>query len=230
MTRLLAPLEKLDTLLEDIIEAEDQLPPDADIADLSAEFFSALTVDTSQPLLHPSVVRKLTTYIAKVARPGKRARQNTRDSSRKATPKSSKIAISDLDTTVLGRVIRLLERSVKAGEDLDPFGALRHDNNANCEPRSPSKKAAKKKSSKVEDQRSTSKTPHIGEEVEADRDSPSAEGPSEVDLHILTRTLQAARDSVYAADCCIALLSADRLTKQVGGTFIGGGVFSLNVH
>lgn len=37
----------------------------------------------------------------------------------------------------------------------------------------------------------------------------------EMDYEKLTRDLEIARDSILAADCCIALLGSDRLTKQV---------------
>jgi cohesin loading factor subunit SCC2 len=38
---------------------------------------------------------------------------------------------------------------------------------------------------------------------------------TEMDYDKLTRVLELARDSILAADCCIALLGSDRLTKQV---------------
>ncbi|KAJ3559315.1 hypothetical protein NM688_g422 [Phlebia brevispora] len=210
-----APLDKLDTLFEDILEAEDTLPPDADLADLSYEFFSPLTTDSSHPLLHPNVIKKLTTYVSKVARPGKRSRQTTRDSTRttSGTPKA-KVSLRDLDTATLGRIFRLLERSVKAGEDLDPFSTLHH---VDSQPRSPSKKSTKKSATK-DKQRSKSKTPLTADNDEAptaDRGSPSPEGPADADLDALMHALQVARDSVQAADCCIMLLSSDKLTKQL---------------
>ena len=39
--------------------------------------------------------------------------------------------------------------------------------------------------------------------------------PASSDLVKLSTTLTIARDSVLAADCCIALLASDRLPKQV---------------
>ena len=35
------------------------------------------------------------------------------------------------------------------------------------------------------------------------------------DAHAISHTLEVTKDSVLAADCCIALLSSDRLNKQV---------------
>lgn len=85
------------------------------------------------------------------------------------------------------------------------------------QPRSPSKKSAKKKV-KTDDRHPDSRIPLAAENDKAedeDRPSSPSEGPSEIDLNILSKALQVARDSVYAADCCLALLSSDRLTKQV---------------
>jgi len=38
----------------------------------------------------------------------------------------------------------------------------------------------------------------------------------DVDYKKLTQDLDVAKESIFAADCCIALLGSDRLTKQVG--------------
>ena len=70
----IGPLEKLTSLLEDIFEAEDTLPADADLDSLSTEFFSLLTAEPARPQLHHNMIRKLTKYIGQVARPMKRLR------------------------------------------------------------------------------------------------------------------------------------------------------------
>ena len=224
------PLDKLDALLEDIFEAEDALSPDGDTSELSADFFSPLSTDCAHPFLHPTIVKKLTTHITKCTRSGKRSRQNTRDSSRttSGTPRA-KVGVSDLDTAALARVLRLLERSVKSGEDLDPFHTLHF---VDSQPRSPSKKSAKKKS-KADDRRSTSRTPHPienGEGEDENGNSPPPGGPSEVELDELSKLLHIARDSVYAADCCISLLSSDRLTKQVRITSTYNSWLNILIH
>jgi cohesin loading factor subunit SCC2 len=56
-----------------------------------------------------------------------------------------------------------------------------------------------------------------GDEPQADASTDAAEPPSvtNADLDILARSLELARDSILAAECCIALLGADRLPKQV---------------
>ena len=116
-----APLEKLITLLEDIFEAEDSLPVDADQECLPSDFFSPLTAEPSRPHLHPNLVRKLSKLICQVARPMKRLRSSTAAT---LTPRASgPCSISDVETTILSRILKILERSVRAGEDLDPFKA-----------------------------------------------------------------------------------------------------------
>jgi cohesin loading factor subunit SCC2 len=110
------PLEKLTSLIEDIFEAEDALPADIDINGQNHDFFSPLSIDCSRPLLSPTIVRKLT--IGQVARPTKRLRQTTGGAL--GTPRA-KGRMADVDTQILSRLLKLLDRSVKAGEDLEPF-------------------------------------------------------------------------------------------------------------
>jgi cohesin loading factor subunit SCC2 len=207
-----APLEKLITLLEDIFEAEDSLPVDVDQECLQADFFSPLTAEPSRPQLHPNLVRKLSKLISQVARPMKRLRSST---ATVHTPYNSGLCgIADVETTILSRVLKILERSVRAGEDLDPFKTDKPlDMRASVSPSKRSKVSAKKP---ISDQQLQSQT-LVGGEPQADASADPAELPSvtSADLDILTRTLEIARDSILAADCCIALLSADRLPKQV---------------
>ena len=212
----IAPLDKLTTLLEDIFEAEDSIAPDLEVSDLSAEFFSPHTTDTSRPLLHPHVVRKLTSQIGKAARPSKRLRLSARDGNVNGagTPRS-KGRIADVGTNMLTRTLRLLNRSAKVGEDLDPFQADRVGP-APPEPATPSKKKGKQKA--ADQNRSKSKTPKPGEgDADGDvamNDDTQSDGQT-FDAHTISHTLEVAKDSVLAADCCIALLSSDRLNKQV---------------
>ena len=154
-----APLDKLRCLLEDIFEAEDALPPDMDLNDLPPEFFSPLTKDSASPLLATSLVRKLTGYLTKIARPMKRMRQSTRDNSH-SKPLSKTKGLGDLGTASLSRMLRILERTVKAGEDLDPFETARL--HATFLPKSPTKKS-KVKVAKADDRRSKSNTPRPDE-------------------------------------------------------------------
>ncbi|KAJ3516976.1 hypothetical protein NLJ89_g794 [Agrocybe chaxingu] len=209
------PLEKLTSLIDDIFEAEDSLPPEVEASDLNHDFFSPLSSDCSRPLLCPAIIRKLTKYIGHVARPSKRLRQTTGGILN--TPRG-KERMADVDTQMLSRLMKILERSVKAGEVIDPF--VYHHPIPRSAQSSP-KKASSKKATKAKknDRRSRSRTPKDGadggdEETKEERhaDLPAT---TEVDLEQLTTLLDIARDSILAADCCIALLGSDRLTKQL---------------
>ena len=206
-----APLEKLITLLEDIFEAEDSLPVDVDQEFLPADFFSPLTAEPSRPQLHPNLIRKLSKLICQVARPMKRLRSSTTTA---FTPRASgPCSIADVETAILSRILKILERSVRAGEDLDPFKADKPlETRASA---SPSKKTKVSKKPTA-DQQLQSQT-LVGDEPQADASTDLAEPPSvtNADLDILAHSLELARDSILAADCCIALLGADRLPKQV---------------
>ncbi|KZT19995.1 ARM repeat-containing protein [Neolentinus lepideus HHB14362 ss-1] len=216
------PLEKLGSLFEDIFEAEDALPPDASIQDIPVEFFSALTVEDSQPLLHPNLIRKLTKYIGKVARPTKRLRLSAREANG-GTPRA-KGGVAELEVPSLSRILKMLERNVKAGVALEPFGNFVPS--ADRKSGSPSKSKASKKSSKGS--KKTGAPDSLasleqGSATGADDATESVAGESvqenrevtEADLDHLTRILETARDSILAADCCIALLASDRLPKQL---------------
>ncbi|GJE95924.1 sister chromatid cohesion protein-like protein [Phanerochaete sordida] len=204
------PVDKLVCLLEDIFEAEDALPPDMSVVDLPSEFFSPLTYDATSPLLAPSIVRKLTNYILKAARPMKRMRLSTRDTSHSKPPSKTR-GLANIETAQLSRILRMLERTVRAGEDLDPFGTVR--SYTAPVPKSPSKKKAKT-ASKGDDRRSKSKTPHPEEGIEDDS-VPDQIEVTEADMQALRRALDLAKDSIYAADCCLTLLGGERLTKQL---------------
>ncbi|KAF8879492.1 hypothetical protein BD779DRAFT_1551796 [Infundibulicybe gibba] len=200
-----APLEKLIALFEDIFEAEDVLPPDADLNELP-EFFSPLTTDSSHPLLHPNVIRKMTKYIGQVARPTKRLRHATTGAS--ATPRV-RGRMAEVETQTLSRILKMLDRNVRAAEDVDPFVHTPPPTTVN---KSPRKKALK---GKKPDRRSKSATPKDGGD---EADEPIVHAPPELtdaNFDKLTRIFDMARDSVLAAECCIALLGSDRLTKQL---------------
>lgn len=240
-----APLEKLTSLIEDIFEAEDTLPPDLDAdsaaLDLPHEFFSPLTTDFARPLLAPALVRKLTKYVNNVARPTKRLRRATLSSKPNsrtgagaggapgagATPRvAAGQRMAEVETQVLSRLLKMLERNVRAGEDVDPFiyagsaGAGAPLSGVSMSPRK--KKAGAAAGGKG---KTRSKTPGGEHEEVVDegrgRDSDEGKGGAaereltEADFENLTRLLEVARDSILAADCCIALLGSDRLAKQV---------------
>ncbi|KAI0088475.1 hypothetical protein BDY19DRAFT_165528 [Irpex rosettiformis] len=207
------PLEKFLGFVEDVFEAEDSLPPDIDPSDLPPEFFSPLTSDPSQAMLHRLVVNKLTKLIIKGS--GGHTRQATRDAVN-GSPRKVKRSFATVDTTVLSRLLRILERSVRAGEDLDPFKTASNEHarvpaKVELSPRKPPRK--KKGDNRA---RSKSATPHVNGEDEGTETANSAlQEVMEVDLEALSRALELARDSLAATDCCLALLSSDRLQKQL---------------
>lgn len=206
------PLEKLTSLIEDIFEAEDSLPPDVDPSDLS-EFFSLTTTDSTRPLLHPTIIRKLIKNIGHVARPTKRLRTAA---GVQGTPRG-KGRMAEVETQVLARLLKMLERNVKAGEDVDPF-LYTGPPVATGGGGSPSKKSPKKPArGKKGERRSKSRTPGGEEEAELAGSLGLGEVQElgDTELERLTTVLEIARDSILAADCCIALLGSDRLTKQV---------------
>jgi cohesin loading factor subunit SCC2 len=197
-------------LFEDIFEAEDALSPDIDISDLPTEFFSPLTVDCSTLLLHSSVVRRLSKYIDQVARPTKRIRLSARDGATggAGTPRS-KGRMAEVDTLMLSKALKILERSVRAGQDLDPFPNALHTQTSS--PRKTVPKKSSKSSKKAEDV-DHENTYHPSPESNGDG---QLRDLTDLQLEHLTRQLEVARDSILAADCCIALLGSDRLAKQV---------------
>lgn len=201
---------------------EDDLPPHAELQDLPPDFFSALTVDFSRPLLHPSTIRKLENLIGKTSRPTKRLRLASRDGNavNGATPKG-KGRMSQVDPSILSRTLKILERSVRIGEDLDPF---RYSAAAKADPKSPSKSPSKSAAAK---KASKGKKKGRGDSADEESHAGSADGMGmdedgnaeleveEADLENLTKVFEIAKESVMAADCCIALLASDRLAKQV---------------
>ncbi|KAK1217276.1 Sister chromatid cohesion protein 2 [Marasmius sp. AFHP31] len=196
-----AALQKLSTLIDDIFSTEDSLPSEAEASDLVLHYFSAHSTDYSRPLLCPPILRKLTQYITNVSRPLKRGRHG--GASALATPRNKGGRMTDMEPQTLSRLLRTLARSVKAGEDLDPFAITQH--RAISTPKSPSKSPSKKAAGK--------KKADEGEPEGAT--APEEQGPSDADFENLTRVLDIAKDSILAAECVVALLGSDRLTKQL---------------
>ncbi|KIJ14913.1 hypothetical protein PAXINDRAFT_163151 [Paxillus involutus ATCC 200175] len=207
-----APFGKLITLVEDIFEAEDSLAADVELADLPKEFFSALTADCSYPHLQQNVLRKLTKYISQLARPFKRSRRATREAGASSSAGTkTRETLGDIETPVLSRLMKILERSIKTGEDVDPLRASAHRPSA---PTSPSKS---KKGQKIP----------IGSDILGHQDSEMQNegGPpvhdshpqqlTDSNVHDLAVQLEIARDSILAAECCMALLCGEGLTKQL---------------
>ncbi|KAG2340137.1 hypothetical protein BDR05DRAFT_553803 [Suillus weaverae] len=211
------PLEKLSALIEDIFEAEDSLAVDIDVSELPKDFFSSLTTDCSHPHLQANVIKKLTKHLSQLARPTKRSRRSARDST--DTPRARK-ALGDIDNTILARLLKILERSIKAGEALDPLRASAHvphvDKNAS--PRKPKKSPRVQRVVHQDRDATGSASLNVPEEYTHELEVDNADMPQELtEAHLLdlSKQLEVARDSMLAVECCVALLSGEGLTKQL---------------
>lgn len=209
------PLDKFLSVVEELFEMEDSLPADIVPDDLPQDYFSTLSTDVARPMLSPALVRKISKYIGQVTRPSKRMRQASGGAlGLLATPARKHGRMADVDVQLLSRLLKTLERSVKAAEDMDPF------------PSAPSSApmasgTASARSSPVKKSRKSKKAKDNSDEIDGDDDelnqnlkeSSPAVGDSE--LEELSKMLDIARESIVAADCCIALLGSDRLPKQL---------------
>ncbi|KAG9034044.1 Sister chromatid cohesion protein 2 [Tulasnella sp. JGI-2019a] len=232
------PMEKLTELMDDIFEAEDSLPPDADQSSLDTEqlahFFSGLTLNYAQPLLSTSIITKLTRLISQVARPIKRLRLTSRDGALN-TPMPA--GLSDIEVGTFSRVLKLLARSVKLGEDLDPFTGPPPTLASTEEEKlgkGKQKAVPKKKTKPVKRARSGSRAADNDlNELKEDGDLKAADaasskmGASIDDLEKLESQLQMAKESILAVDACLSLLSADKLPKQLYSEELITNCFSL---
>jgi cohesin loading factor subunit SCC2 len=124
--------------------------------------------------------------------------------------------MTEVDTTMLSRALKILDRSVRAGEDLDPFPSL-PATSAREKTASP-RKSSSKKSGKASNKLTDAEIPQ-SDDMDVDTGGDMSQGPTTADFDNLTKLLDVARDSILAADCCIALLGSDRLQKQVRSPF-----------
>lgn len=215
---LLGAIEKFRSYIDDVFEAEDSVPaePTSDALDELYEFFSRSTTDWSHPKLNTRAVSKLTSIVDQIARPTKRIRRDVVSHSPSAADKEG---LSSIEIQQLLRIIKILERSITVGEDANPFagpvvklteGVAAASAGDESQGKSPAKgkKGKKAKTPEGRQTRSKSRTP-----VEADA---AEEGDEmEVDSEKVEYALDTAKESVLAADACLALLGSDHLPKQV---------------
>ncbi|KAF7297577.1 Sister chromatid cohesion protein [Mycena kentingensis (nom. inval.)] len=188
--------------------SRDGIMPDTDISMLPAEFFSQqTTTEVSHPLLGPAIMRKLIKYIGQVAQ-GKR---NRHANAVGGTPRAQDNSLAAVDVVILSRILKLLERSVKAGEDIDPFPGLpvSHAQAAPGSAQSSPKKPKKKK------RRSKSLSGDEGEAETMEVDMGAPAGLTDEEKDKLERALELVRDSMLAVECCFTLMSGGRLPKQL---------------
>ncbi|KAG8691558.1 Sister chromatid cohesion protein 2 [Ceratobasidium sp. 423] len=186
-------VEKLCSLIDDIIEAEDSLDPEAAAENGStSDWFSAKTSDWNSPLLAPGVMARL----AQLA-----GRRGTR--------------LSEVDSSNLTRILKILGRSVTKGEDLDPFNS----SIGNAVPGSavkPKLKGKKKGKGNADDEIETEDGKEK-EEVEL----------TDEDFERLGRVLEVAKEATIAADCVLAFLSTEKLPKQLYSEDLINSCFSV---
>lgn len=169
-------------------------------------------MDNSRPLLSTSIIEKLTKAIAAVGKPSKRVRSAAGGTPAVGSAKS----LVDLDVGMLSRTLKLLGRSVKLGEDLEPFAGPPAPPASAVDVKPKAKKKASKSKKPPSGGRQKSKTPSGDGDGEAaiDGEADAVEITDE-DVVKVERSLQMAKESVIAANSCLALLSADKLPKQV---------------
>lgn len=213
----LVPLEKLVNLIEDIFEAEDTVSMDVDSEKMFAKFFSKFSRDLERPALNHSVIGRLTKAIGKVSRPSKRIRLTTGGREGLTTPSSPHKTggIADIETQTLGRILKILERGIHQGETTDPFGS------SDSEADAPSGNVTSKSGVGADVHGSpdpTNVSPDGISRPGVDANLDSSTTALENDITKLESSLEMARDSIVAADCCVALLTSDRLPKQASST------------
>lgn len=177
-------------MLEDIFEAEDSIDPSS--GSHEGAFFSKLTDDWTKARLSIATIAKLEKLISKLSR----ARKRTRSGPTPLPVGSGGTA--DLDHNILSRLLKLLERSVKAGEDLNPFG----QSQVMPQAKQTSKATAEGQSSPIN--------------AVAPEEPVAAGGVSAEDVDKMDSQLDVLNEALLASECCIALLTSDHLQKQVG--------------
>ncbi|KAK7056612.1 Sister chromatid cohesion protein 2 [Paramarasmius palmivorus] len=195
------PLEKLISLIEDIFSAEDS-------SDSASDF-----------LVDPNTLRKLTKSITAVTRsragalnpsPRKHSLGVGRSGAGRIVKSGGKLG--EIDSAILSRLLRILARSVRAGEDVEPF-INKQKAAAKKESKSPKKKLASKKGKEKAEGERSSKTPVDGEEnVEEPQNTPAATSFSAEEIE---EKLTRSRDSILAAESVVVLLGSERLAKQL---------------
>ncbi|KZV76249.1 hypothetical protein PENSPDRAFT_646530 [Peniophora sp. CONT] len=203
---------KLRELIDDLFEADDS--PDSED---SKAFFSLNSPDPTRLCLSAHMLRKLRTRILDAVKSPNAKRTRTATGQTPRTPKSARLSLADLDPADLGRLIRLLERSVRAGEDVTPFpslpsssiSAIKTEANGEAGPSTPAKTPGKTPGKRKKEPRSA--TPAS---VARGASEPPA---SEADISKASSSIERARDAILAADTILALLSAERLPREAYG-------------
>lgn len=175
-----ATFQKLQTLFEDIFEESDNFSAEPTLEELmAAQYFSSIRKDGGQPLLSNSTVEKITRYVSRL-RGGK------------------KVEGLEWDREILGKGLRLMERSMLAAEGLVIF---KDDRTSAGDGGQGSKKAKGKKGKNTAE----GSAGGDGAPVEVDNDALSK---MEQELAILSNAGQ-------AAACTFIVLDSPGIHKQV---------------
>ncbi|WVQ82810.1 hypothetical protein IAT38_004942 [Cryptococcus sp. DSM 104549] len=187
--------QKLQTLLEDISEESDAFPANPTMLDLNkSRFFSTISKDGTTALLSVSTIAKVGQYVSRVQSATKRQKSLAQTNGE----------AGEWDVNLVGGLLRLLERSMRDAENAVVFPEDRKAVAASVTEEKGKKKKAKGKKD------STSSPTRASPEGGASEDKPSEEMTAACEL-ALTR----AKSGVAAAECCLALLDSDGLSKQV---------------
>jgi cohesin loading factor subunit SCC2 len=192
----LEPLERFTSLIEDIFEAEDALDPSS--TELDSDFFSPLS-SAASPRLSRNTISKLVKRIQKVSNFSQSRRKKSFVSGKSPMSHSvdGKGGMGQVDTTILTRVLRILDRSIKLAVDADISSIF---------PRQSA--GTRNEGSDVTASPSKQKKP-----VNLESEELSALPTDKLDA--LRQTLDAFAESLHAAEAVIGLLASDHLPKQV---------------
>ena len=204
------------------------LPSELKLSDLNHDYFLPpsipLSIDLTWPYLSSAIVWKLTKYVGHVAHPTKWLCQVAGGVLGTLQGKGH---MADIDTQVLSQLLKILELTIKGGEDIDLF-ASHHVPTLLA--RSLLKKPSMKKKTKAKktEWNSQSLTPKNdegrSEDVTTEDEVPA--GDVEADFEKLVKELDITNKNILAADRCIALLGSDRLVMQVYcGAYIFCSIF-----
>ncbi|CAK9787000.1 hypothetical protein CC85DRAFT_288268 [Cutaneotrichosporon oleaginosum] len=177
--------QKVQSLLEDIFEESDGFSAAPSLEQVnSSHYFYGLSANGEHPLLSSECVDKLVKNFARL-RKSNRSRQTRAET-------------LSLDADLLGRLLRILERSMQDGQDLDPFP----DNGRRTviENASPVKGAKGRKGKKA-----TSNGPEPSPELEV----------SEEEKNTGERTLATLSNAAAAALCCLVVLRTPGVPKEL---------------
>ncbi|KAJ3896942.1 hypothetical protein GG344DRAFT_35833 [Lentinula edodes] len=221
-----SPLDKLISLIQEIFEAEDGLPADPDATDLSqGGVFNPDSQDPSKPQLSARIIRKLTMHFGQI-RGARGAGKGVHSSPTKGRG-SRNGKLNDIGCDVLGRLLRIIARSVKIGGEADPFGLLSGTRGDSL--MSTHKTPKKKQSGTPRGQSKEPKTPKKDKWKGKSSAGCSIEQPSAVDLDVLIRKLTQSRDGVLAAESIIALLGGESVKSSKGGEMLSKQLYSEEI-